>query len=90
MRSKPKVYWSSFPQVGRGEPSLLLFTLDGSLRLISSIQKSPFIPLCQRGGIRNGHAREGEIPARDRRNDGEEKMDARLLMSGMTEGGDAR
>jgi hypothetical protein len=34
-------------------------------------------------GIRNGHERAGEIPARDCRDDGEEEMETRLTMKGM-------
>jgi hypothetical protein len=39
--------------------------------------KIPPRPPLATWGIRNGHVRAGEIPARDRRNDGDEKMDVR-------------
>ncbi len=35
------------------------------------MRKSSLAPLCQRGEFETGMMREGEIPARDRRNDGE-------------------
>jgi hypothetical protein len=42
-----------------------------------TMRKSPLAPPLSKWGIRNGHERAGEIPARDRRKDGEEQMDSR-------------